>query len=102
MLFFFRLDKTPTPATYNFKVANRDQFDVLNFGRKDKVSEHYFVKIFWILLTIFFSLFNDLCGISVILHFASDIILNLGINHWSKKVHTIMTSNIGSVPNFGG
>ncbi|KAK7103224.1 protein STPG4-like isoform X1 [Littorina saxatilis] len=30
------LDKTPTPATYSFKVTDRDSIDVLNFGKKDK------------------------------------------------------------------
>ncbi|KAL8612828.1 hypothetical protein ACOMHN_038083 [Nucella lapillus] len=34
--FLETLDKTPTPATYSFKVTNRDAFDVLNFGKKDK------------------------------------------------------------------
>lgn len=34
--FLQSLDKKPTPATYSFKVADRDGFDVLNFGKKDK------------------------------------------------------------------
>lgn len=31
------LDKKPIPATYNFRTPARDSFDVLNFGKKDKV-----------------------------------------------------------------
>nr|KAG5710663.1 hypothetical protein BaRGS_035065 [Batillaria attramentaria] len=34
--FLQALDKDTTPATYSFKVAYRDNIDVLNFGKKDK------------------------------------------------------------------
>ena len=41
ILYIFSLEKLP--ASYNFKAIARDDFDAMNFGRKDRVSLYHFI-----------------------------------------------------------